>query len=106
VEAQSRGVERRFGEFPVWRPQAPKQPCDRATILRKARDATLRVKIPLVPVALLLLRRRWAVGSRYILDVVPVDGHEANSPLRPERSNDAGRTSTPVVSNEYRRRDA
>ena len=41
----------------------------------------------------------------FLLDVVAGDGREDNYPLRPERSNDAGRTSTPVVSNEYRRRD-
>src|SRR4029453_15482081 len=106
IEAQSRGVERRFSELPVRRPQAPKQPCHRATILRKSRDATLGVQIPLVPVAPLLLRRRRPVGDRYVLDVVPSDGHEANYPLRPECGDHASGAPAPVVANEYRRRDA
>src|SRR6185369_168700 len=106
VEARSRGVERLFSEMPVRRPQVPKQPSNRATILRKSRDATVGVQIPLVPVAQLLLRGRRAIGGRYVLNVVSGDGHEPNDPLGPECGSHAGGAPTPVVANEYCRRYA
>src|SRR5271163_3225124 len=64
------------------------------------------MEIPLVPIAVFSIRRGGLQGSRDILDVVPGDRDEPRNSLRPQRGDNAGSTTTPIIARKYCSPDA
>src|SRR6185437_9061355 len=72
---------------------------------RKAGAAALEVEIVLVPLAQLLLGRRRLSRVRNVLDVVAIAGDERAHARGPQRRDDAGGASAPVVADDHRLAD-
>src|SRR5690349_16605358 len=64
------------------------------------------MEIPLVPIAVFSIRRGGPQCSRDVLNVVPGDRDEPRDPLWPQRRDDAGGTTTPIIAREYRAPEA
>jgi len=107
VEGNGGLLVRRVIEAPVGRPQLPEELAQRAAILSEASAAALGLKIVLVPVPKLILWCLRLERSCNVLNVLAVAAsrHEPTHPVGPQRSDDTGRTSSPVVPSEYRARD-
>ena len=97
--------ERLLIERPMRRPQAPQQPAEIPPVGGEPGAAALEVEVVLVPLPQLLLGRRGRAGVGNVLDVVAVAGDEGAHALRPQRRDDAGGASAPVVSDQHRLAD-
>src|ERR1700691_2454283 len=89
VERGCTAFERRVVEIPIGRPYGPDVADERAAILLQAGAAALRMKIILVPEAVLLGRRNWLHRRGNVLNVIAVDGDQAVYAFRPKSRDNA-----------------